>query len=1339
MQDFDAQEEADEADLVLQETPAKIVKSADKKTEKADESRNNLKPFTVNQRAEAKKLFAGKLKNSDYVHLHNHTNYSVLDGLTKIPDLVQITQDFGQTAVAMTDHGNLNGWLTFQQAAQKVDIKPILGMEAYVAARKHTDRDPQLDKARYHLIIIAMNDAGRKNLMRLSSIANLEGVYYKPRIDHDLLEKYNEGLIILSGCASGEVAENLRAGDYDKAKSIAEWYHSVFGERYFMEVQDSGHPDAPKHWEIQEKINRGVLQIARELNLPAVVTCDAHYARIDDADVHEILLCVGTGSFLSDKNRMSLKDFDLHVIDPAEIIARWGDDYPDVVINSRIIADMCNTEIPTGQILIPKYPIDDATINSLRHDMEDREKSLSDDQKSEFNQDRELLWRMVWRGCAWRYGAAPENNELSIPQVKKLLPKDIVERVEYELSVVDRMGYSGYFLIVSDFIRWGKSQGIVFGPGRGSAAGAVLSYAIRITELDPLKYDLMFERFLNPDRVSMPDIDIDIQDTRRNEVIQYCIDKYGFDHVSNIVTFGTMAGRAAVKDVARVLEVPFAEANRLSALVPPPAQGHHIPLEQSTKDDPDFKKEYETNPTSHKVIDYAVRLEGTIRSHGVHAAGTVIAPDELVKYIPLEMAQKGVVAVQFPGPQVEEVGLLKMDFLGLSNLSIIDDALKTIKSVHHVDINLANVPMDDELTYKLFQDGHAVGVFQFESAGMQRYMQELHPTMFTDLIAMNALYRPGPMSEIPRFIRRAHGEEPVTYDDPHMESSLKDTYGVLVYQEQFMRIVRDMANFTGGEADTLRKAISKKKIGLMRKFREKFINGSVEFVGADRTKMEKFWEHLEDFASYCFNKSHAACYSLVAYWTAYLKAHYPAEYMSALLSSDASNIDRLTIEITECNRLGIQVLNPDVNESFRKFAVVQETGNIRFGLSAIKGVGTTAIDSIRQARKNKPFDSVEDFARRTDSRVVNKRVWESLIRSGAFDSFATKVEPENDDDDGVRGDRSDLLAGLDEIIAFSSKVQKEAASGQESLFGMLDQADLNEGTQTHLTIPRAPSKLSRSDILASERELMGLYLSAHPLDKFSTYFYENYTPIADIKSSHDGALVDLGGLLSRWRIFTTKSGSKMAFASIEDKAKEMEFVIFPRLFEKLSQTYNDPTGDSSQLVPGAIIHLRGRVQGKDRDGTILMDPTLIAEELNILTDDTVKNYHSTGVKHAAISHTSVSRRRLTKKTVDAAATSRVVASLDTDAKSHQTATAQNYAVAYDEPQKLYVHIKDPNDAISLKALRDELRDHAGDSEVILVLGDDKKDAVRMPFRVQINEALTAQITDIYDSSAVVVK
>ncbi|MEP6710142.1 MAG: DNA polymerase III subunit alpha, partial [Candidatus Saccharibacteria bacterium] len=614
-----------------------------------------------------------QLTPSDYVHLHNHTHHSLLDGMTKVDELVDRAKEFGMTAIAVTDHGTMSGAVEFYKAAKAVDLKPIIGIEAYVASRSRFDRDPQKDKARYHLILLAMNDVGYKNLMILSSKANLEGMYYKPRIDHDLLEEYNEGIVVLSACASGEVGERLRDDDYEGAKEIASWYKGIFGDRYYLELQDHGHPDSPASWDTQVKINGYLEKLSKELDIPCVVTSDGHYLDHSDQDAHEILLCVGTGAFLSDERRMSLKDFELHVTDPKEIIARWNKTNPEAVANTRLIADRCNVELELGGILIPTFPTPKGE-NEMTY-----------------------LHKLVYRGLAWRYGTIDEaaTKEISIKEAKTYLSPEILERAEFELGVIDNMGFNGYFLIVQDFINWGKDQGIIFGPGRGSAAGSIIAYALKVTDLDPLKYDLLFERFLNPDRISMPDIDIDIQDTRRDEVIAYCAKKYGEDHVANIVTFGRMAARAAVRDVARVLEVPYAEADRFSKMIPPPVQGRHIPLKKSIVDDADLKHEYETNPTAKRVFDYAVRLEGTIRSHGVHAAGVVIAPDVITKYTPVEMSQKGVVATQYPMGPIEDLGLLKMDFLGLSNLTTINNALRIIKKVYKNEIELSTIPLDD--------------------------------------------------------------------------------------------------------------------------------------------------------------------------------------------------------------------------------------------------------------------------------------------------------------------------------------------------------------------------------------------------------------------------------------------------------------------------------------------------------------------------------------------------------------------------------------------------------------------------------------------------------------------
>ncbi len=595
-----------------------------------------------------------KLKPSDFVHLHNHTHHSLLDGLTKIPDLVDMIKKMGMEAVAVTDHGTMSGSIELYKSAKDAGIKPIIGLEAYVATRSRFDRDPAKDKQRYHITLLAMNNQGYQNLMKLSSAANLEGMYYKPRIDHELLEQYGDGLIVLSGCSSGELGESLRNDNYEEAKKIASWYKSVFGDRYYLEMQNH-------EWEVQRKVNKYLAQLSKDIDVPLVISNDGHYLLKEDQDAHEILLCVGTGSFLSDVNRMSLREFDLHVTDPKEIIEKWGKEFPDAILNTKKIADRCDVSLDLGGILIPTFPTPD---------------NLSE---------KDYLDKLVYRGLAWRYGGISREQALGldINKAKKITPKSVLERADYELSVIDKMGFNGYFLIVQDFINWGKDEGIVFGPGRGSAAGSIIAYSLRITELDPLKYNLLFERFLNPDRISMPDVDIDIQDTRRNEVIEYCANKYGQGRVANIMTFGRMAARNAVRDVARVLQVPYADADRMSKMIPPPVQGRHIPLETSVKKDADLRREYETNPVAKQVFDYAMRLEGTIRSHGVHAAGVVIAPDDIVKFVPLEMAQKGVVATQYPMGPVEELGLLKMDFLGLSNLTTINNALRIIKKINN--------------------------------------------------------------------------------------------------------------------------------------------------------------------------------------------------------------------------------------------------------------------------------------------------------------------------------------------------------------------------------------------------------------------------------------------------------------------------------------------------------------------------------------------------------------------------------------------------------------------------------------------------------------------------------
>lgn len=1214
------------------------------------------------------------LMAADYVHLHNHTQYSLLDGLTKVPALIEHVKDSGMTAVAMTDHGTLSGAIEFYKEAKDKGVKPIIGMEAYVAARGLNDREPSKDKQYYHLILLAMNKEGYENLMALSTIANLQGFYYKPRIDRELLAEHNEGLICLSACASGEIGDALRQGQYAQAKEIAAWYKKAFGDRYYLEIQDHGHPAHPSHWTVQREINDQLIKLSQELNIPCVVTCDAHYLRHEDQEAHEILLCVQTGSFLSDDKRMSLKDFDLHVNKPEEVIERWGTEHPDFISNTRVIADRCDLTIELGKILIPKFPVPKG----------ETEKSYLD--------------KLVYRGLAWRYGLKDKKfiqetdaQQLAVAAAKKTLPRHVLERAEYELGVIAAMNFNGYFLIIADFIGWGKNQGIVFGPGRGSAAGSIIAYALKITELEPLQYDLLFERFLNPDRISMPDVDIDIQDNRRDEVIQYCVEKYGKERVANIVTFGRMAARNAVRDVSRVLQVPYAEADRLAKMIPPPVQGRHIPLSTSLLENRELKLEYETNDTARKVFDLAVQMEGTIRSHGVHAAGVVIAPEDIVCYVPLEMAQKGVVATQYSMGPIDELGLLKIDFLGLSNLAIIKNSLRIIKRVHGQDIDINAIPLNDLQTYELFQRADTTGVFQFESAGMKRYLKHLKPTEFDDLIAMNALYRPGPMQFIEDFIDRKHGRKKIVYEHAGLKAALGNTYGVLVYQEQFMQISKDMCGFTGGQADTLRKAIGKKQRETMAKMRTAFIDGMIQHSNVSRQFAEKFWAQLEAFADYCFNKSHSACYATIAYQTAYLKAHYPAAFMAALMTSDYDDTDRLAIEITECKHMGITVLPPDVNESYVEFAVVPDHHDqIRFGMAAIKNVGTGVVEEILRARKSSPFTSLEDFLTRVNCRVVNRKPMESLMKAGAFDRF---------------GERTTLLHNIDLLLAFASRLQKQADSGQTDMFGNTDSVAADR-PRLELQLPgTAPD--SREQLLW-ERELLGLYLSQHPLELFENILSEQTVPLNMLTVDHDGKSVTVGGAISEVREITTKNGQKMAFVKIEDRFAEVEVILFPNSYQQTIGLWERDR----------VVLIKGKINTRDKAGNDSGEIKIMVDDAREITTQQASAYETTGKK---------------KKTPKPKSGSKIVAN-----KSNVPLSSQPDGTP--SIQRLYIRLLNTSDEQTLLTLKQTIDSHQGETEVVLVLGEAAaKQAIKLPTGIDRNSEGLAELRQLVGPDNLVIK
>ncbi len=1170
-----------------------------------------------------------------FVHLHNHTHYSLLDGLQKIKPLLNKVEALNQSAVAITDHGTLSGAIEFYKECTSRGIKPIIGIETYVAPRKHTDKESAEDRNPFHLILLAKNKQGYQNLMKLSTAACLDGFYYKPRIDHALLEKYHDGLICLSGCVGGEVGTKILNGDLDGAREIAKWYKKVFGaEHYYLEMQPH------VGWEPQQRVNKELKKIASELDLPLVATGDAHYTEKADRQPHEILLCVQTGTTLEDPKRMKM-DMALNVEGAAEFAKAFADT-PEALANTVKIAAMCNLEIELGKILIPEFETPKGETENT------------------------YLRKIVYQGAAWRYGGVAREDIplMDEARVKQLISEEVMWRIEYELEMVSQMGYAGYFLIVADMINWAKNQGIVCGPGRGSAAGSIIAYVTNITDLDPIKYDLLFERFLNPERISMPDIDMDYADDRREEVIDYVTEKYGRDRVAQIITFGIMAARNAVRDTGRVLGFSYGEIDAIAKLIPPPIQGRHVLLRDTAglgdpdKIAPDLAREYKNNPLAKQVIDIAVQLEGTIRNAGTHAAGVVIAPNDLVGYVPLTRASKGGVATQYTMGPVEELGLLKFDFLGLSNLTILKNALRIIKRVYNADIDLADIPLDDPKTFELLAHADTTGVFQLESAGMKRYLRDLKPNRFEDIIAMVALYRPGPMQWIDDFIQRKHNPDLIKFDHPKMEKALKETYGIIVYQEQVMEIARDLCGFTGGQSDTLRKGIGKKIPEVLAKMKQEFIEGAIKTSDVDQAFVEKLWKSLEDFAAYCFNKSHAACYALIALWTAYLKANYPSAFMAALMTSDYGDLDRIAIEVAECRKLGLELLPPDVNESYLEFAVVPETNYIRFGLSAIKNVGRGPIEAIVAGREDGPYKGIEDFARRVDaSTVLNRKTFESLIKAGCFDSML---------------DRDVLLHNLDKICAYAARAQKNALSGQIDIFGSLGTTE----DEPALQLDAAPASTDARERLVWERELLGLYLSRHPLDDYDNYLAHKTTNLNHLSKSMDGRSIHIGGMITSLRKITTKNGAAMAFAQLENKTGAIELIVFPRAFEATPELWQADT----------VIEVRGKINARDREGRT-------TDELKVMVDKAA----------------TISLEKAAKYTTppEAAAT------------SSEDILGDDY--------NLILTLGALPASGTLVALKHLFERIPGKSRVYLVIGNGKQKIIKLQFMIQIKSGLEAEV------------
>jgi DNA polymerase-3 subunit alpha len=1064
-----------------------------------------------------------------FVHLHVHTHYSLLDGLTKIDELIDAVKKEGSEAVAITDHGVMYGVIEFYQKCKKAGIKPIIGLETYLAPANRKDKVTKVNgKTNYHLLLLAKNYEGYKNLIKLDTIGHLEGFYYKPRIDWDSLKKHHKGLIACSACLAGEIPSLIKWGKIDKAKKRILEYQELFGKgNYYLEIMH--------HPELEElpRVNEQLIKFSRELNVPLVATNDTHYLKKDDDEAQDILLCLQNKKKKEDVDRMNMTGADYSLRSMRSMIDAFPE-VPEAISNTVEIANKCNVEIPLGETQLPFFEVPEG-----------------------FNENS-FLRRLSEEGIKKRY-----NTDFGKADIV------IKERLNYELSVIEKMGWPSYFLIVADFVRWSRDNGIVVGPGRGSAAGSLVCYATGITNIDPLKYDLVFERFLNPDRISMPDIDLDFADSRRAEVIHYVENKYGKDHVSQIITFGTMAARAAVRDVGRVLGVSYDYCDKLAKMIP-----MFTKLDKALKTVPELKEIYRKEDEAKKILDFAQRLEGVSRHASTHACGVLITKDPLTEYVPLQYASSAdrSIVSQYSLHPVEDLGLLKMDFLGLKNLTIIESAIKIIKNTRGLDIDIDSIPLDDPASYKLFQEGETTGVFQFESSGMRRYLRELKPSEFEDIIAMVALYRPGPMEWIPDYITGKHGKKKPSYLHPKLEPILKKTYGVAIYQEQVMQMARDLAGFTMAEADVLRKAVGKKIAELLEEQKEKFISGCVQ-NSINSQLAEKIFSFIEPFAGYGFNRSHAACYAMIAYQTAYLKAHWPTEFMAALLTADQQNIDRLAVEIEECQRMEIEVASPDVNQSFESFTVVtsgtadnklakhnEKLKTIRFGLHAVKNIGENISQVlISERKKNGEYKNISDLLSRVTDRDMNKKSLESLIKCGALDKF---------------GERGNLLGNIELLLGFNKEIARNKLNGQTSLFAETPEMD----APRMLVLPEKPP-IKRQDKLAWEKELLGLYISEHPFVDFKKSLKDLIIPIRQLDIGNNQKMINIAGTIVKIKKIITRTNQSMLFVKIEDDTGNMEILVFPKLLKLTESVWRE----------GETIVCQGKLSDKDQEIKLLAD------------------------------------------------------------------------------------------------------------------------------------------------------
>ena len=1069
---------------------------------------------------------------SSFVHLHVHSEYSLLDGACRVDDLCKQTAEQGAPGIALTDHGVMFGAMEFYYAARQHRLVPIIGCEAYLAPRGRYDRTTR-DEA--HVTLLAADLVGYRNLVALISKGFLEGYYYKPRIDLDLLAKHNDGLIVLSGCMSGLCAQPLLRNDYEAAKKAAKTYREIFGDRFYVEIMRHGIAE-------QDVVNEGLIKLARELDMPLVATNDSHYLRRGDAAAHDVLLCIGTGKTVQDANRMKFLTDEFYV-KSAEEMRQIFADVPEACDNTLAIADRIDMKIPERSFNIPVYPVP----------TESTQLALLGAKSPE-----EYLRELCEAGLVERYGEERAANDAALR-----------ERLSYELDTIISMGFASYFLIVWDFIKYARDHDIPVGPGRGSAAGSVVSYILHITGLDPLKFGLIFERFLNPDRVSMPDIDTDFCVERRDEVIKYVTEKYGKDHVAQIVTFGTMAARAAVRDAGRALGVPLSEVDRVAKLIPSGPGG--LTIEQALKSIPELKTLYDGAPQIRALLDTAKSIEGLARHASTHAAGVVISKDPLVESTPLIKFGEDEINTQYDMDWVERIGLLKMDFLGLRNLTVMKNAVDEIQRTQSPEFDLEKIPDDDRKTFAMLGRGETTGVFQLESEGMRRVVSELRPTAFDDIIALVALYRPGPMEWIPQYISNKHGRTKPRYVHAKLEAILAPTYGIAAYQEQVMQIARDIAGFSMAEADELRQVMGKKQKEKVPRYREKFVNGAIE-QGLTRKIAEEIFQFVEPFAGYGFPKGHAAAYGWISYQTAYLKANFPREYLAALMTSVRDKTDKLVEYIDEARRVGIAVLPPDVNESRTNFTVVGP--DIRFGLSAIKGVGEGAVASMIDARERSgPFADFFDFVKRLDLRQLNRKVLEALIKCGALDSLG--------------GNRAQKLDALDGALEVASRDARDRESGQASLFGAVEVE--HEELRPQFRFLPAPPLLEQ---LGWEKETLGIFVSGHPLaDVAEALARGGAIPIKELRNRQEGEPVTLAGLLTTVRRTLTKAQQQMLIATLEDMSASVECIVFPKDYPQLQAAF----------VADAIVTLKGRVRFRERRGTIPGDEAPI--ELSVTVNE----------------------------------------------------------------------------------------------------------------------------------------